>query len=195
MKYPLAITKKLLDVFGRNIALGYDIACSFVKTVKKSLLGPEADEKKLDYLTPSFHGHAHNRLCQVQWHPMYKEGIGKEDLEGCERVFSASNALAPTTRLSSAFHRVQDIEEHFGFWSEDKHVESGEYASFPQEREQTKCTNRKFHLSKLPPSARRHQDRHHSFTSFEREARNIGGRLRKFSEGRKRLSRLPEVRT
>ena len=57
---------------------------------------------------------------------MYIEGIGKEDLEGCERVFSASNMLASTTRLCTAFHRVQDIEEHFLFWDEDKHVESGQ---------------------------------------------------------------------
>ncbi len=125
MKYPLAITKKLLDVYGDDLALGYDIACSFMKTLFKSSLGPIACLRRLTGVTPSFHGYAHNRLCQVHWHPMYVEGIGKEDLEGCERVFSASNALASTTRLATAFHRIQDIEEHFLFWDESKHVESG----------------------------------------------------------------------
>ena len=125
MKYPLAITNKLLDVYGDNIALGYDITCTFMKSVEKSTLGPIARSKHLTGITPSFHGYAHNQLCQVYWHPMYVEGIGKEDLEGCERIFSASNALASVTRLSTAFHRVQDIEEHFLFWDESKHVESG----------------------------------------------------------------------
>lgn len=125
MKYPLAVTKKLLEVFGEDIALGYDIACSFMKTVWKSALAELARRLRLTGITPSFHGHSHNRLCQVFWHPTYVEGIGKEDLEGCERLFSASNALASTTRLATPFHRMQDIEEHFLFWDEDKHVESG----------------------------------------------------------------------
>ena len=125
MKYPLAVTKKLMDVYGDDIALGYDIACSFMKTVGRSSLSLQAREKRLTGIVPSFHGHSHNRLCQVFWHPTYVKGIGKEDLEGCERVFSASNALASTTRLATPFHRVQDIEEHFLVWDEDKHVESG----------------------------------------------------------------------
>ncbi|KZT68378.1 hypothetical protein DAEQUDRAFT_653084, partial [Daedalea quercina L-15889] len=32
MKYPLAIVSKLIDVYGNDIKLGYDIACSFAKT-------------------------------------------------------------------------------------------------------------------------------------------------------------------
>ncbi|KZT63775.1 hypothetical protein DAEQUDRAFT_658875, partial [Daedalea quercina L-15889] len=32
MKYPLAVVSKLIDVYGNDIKLGYDIACSFAKT-------------------------------------------------------------------------------------------------------------------------------------------------------------------
>ncbi|KAH9947990.1 hypothetical protein B0H21DRAFT_708025 [Amylocystis lapponica] len=32
-------------------------------------------------VVPAFHGHSHNRGCQVNWHPMYMEGVGKEDFE------------------------------------------------------------------------------------------------------------------
>lgn len=126
MKYPLAIVNRLLEVFGDKLCVGYDIMCMFSKIVKKSGIAALAALLMMDGAVPSFHRHAHNRLCQVHWHPMYIEGIGKEDLEGCERLFSASNGLAPTTRLATRFHRQQEIEEHFQFWSADKHIESGE---------------------------------------------------------------------
>jgi hypothetical protein len=35
--------------------------------------------------------------------------MGLEDLEGCERFFSKSNALARSTRYASIFHRRQTI--------------------------------------------------------------------------------------
>jgi hypothetical protein len=38
--------------------------------------------------------------------------MGLEDLEGCERFFSKSNALAPALRYASAFHRQQKIVEY-----------------------------------------------------------------------------------
>ena len=37
-KYALAVTDKILDVFGKNVAIGYDIGCTFSSTVVKSQL-------------------------------------------------------------------------------------------------------------------------------------------------------------
>ncbi|KIJ57433.1 hypothetical protein HYDPIDRAFT_178172 [Hydnomerulius pinastri MD-312] len=70
----------------------------------------------------SFHGHAHNRRCQLDWHPMYITGAGRTEGEGCEHVFSSSNELARTTRHATRFHRHQAIEEHFKFWNMDKYA-------------------------------------------------------------------------
>ncbi|KAG1726327.1 hypothetical protein EDD22DRAFT_789520, partial [Suillus occidentalis] len=42
-------------------------------------------------------------------------GLGLEDLETCERTFSKSNALAPTTRYTSIFHRQQAIASYFEY--------------------------------------------------------------------------------
>ncbi|KAG1844311.1 hypothetical protein DFJ58DRAFT_664845 [Suillus subalutaceus] len=70
----------------------------------------------------AFHGHAHNRMCQLDWHPMYITGTGHSKGEGCEHVFSASNALARGTRHASTFHRHQTIEQHFAFWNDDKYA-------------------------------------------------------------------------
>ncbi|EMD37545.1 hypothetical protein CERSUDRAFT_50792, partial [Gelatoporia subvermispora B] len=127
MKYPLAIVKRLLDLYGSDIKAAYDIACAFSITLMKSRLGERAKDMKFSGVIPAFHGHGHNRGCQVHWHPLYMEGVGKEDFEGCERLFGLSNALATCTRLSTVFHREQLIELFLKFWSEEKHFESGKY--------------------------------------------------------------------
>ncbi|KAG1904241.1 uncharacterized protein F5891DRAFT_920274, partial [Suillus fuscotomentosus] len=111
-KYALATTNKVIDVYGPNGATGYDIGCSYGKTVAA---------------INSFHGHTHNRQCQLQFHLLYQNGLGIEDLETCERVFSASNAIAPVIRHASYFHWLQFIELHFDQWDSDKYLELSKF--------------------------------------------------------------------
>ncbi|KAJ7866594.1 hypothetical protein B0H14DRAFT_3084195 [Mycena olivaceomarginata] len=108
-KYPLAVVQELLDVFGMKLGAGYDIGCHFDATVRYSQPGDQARANKLKCLVRSFHGHVHNRLCQLSFLATYVEGMGLEDLEGCERYFSCSNALAKSCRYASRFHRQQEI--------------------------------------------------------------------------------------
>ncbi|KAJ7266177.1 hypothetical protein C8J57DRAFT_1436117 [Mycena rebaudengoi] len=108
-KYPLAMVDALLDAFGPKLGAGYDIGCGFETTIKNSPLGPRAKGMQLKCLVGAFHGHAHNRKCQLQYLANYVPGMGLEDLEGCERLFSKSNALARSVRYSSVFHRRQTI--------------------------------------------------------------------------------------
>ncbi|KAG1717768.1 hypothetical protein EDD22DRAFT_793253 [Suillus occidentalis] len=121
-KYPLAIIDHLLKVYGKNGGIAYDIGCTFSKTLGNSSLGPHARELGLRMMVGAFHGHAHNRRCQIDWHPMYIYGTGHTEGEGCEHVFSSSNELARSTRHASPFHRHQAIEQHFSFWDEDKYA-------------------------------------------------------------------------
>ncbi|KAF8507268.1 hypothetical protein JB92DRAFT_2793630 [Gautieria morchelliformis] len=120
-KYPLAHLNKIIEVYDSNLAIGYDIACSFATTVKNSSLGAHAQEKQLRFVVPAFHGYAHNRRCQLQWHPLYLHGFGIEDLEVCERIFKGSNALASAIRHTSRFHRHQAIDMYFRQHDEDKY--------------------------------------------------------------------------
>ncbi|KAJ7300506.1 hypothetical protein DFH08DRAFT_919255 [Mycena albidolilacea] len=108
-KYPLAVVEVLLDTFGLKLGGGYDIGCHFESTLKNSELGDKARTNRFKSLVGSFHGHAHNRLCQLSFLATYVEGLGLEDLEGCERYFSRSNALAKSVRCASKFHRRQEI--------------------------------------------------------------------------------------
>jgi hypothetical protein len=128
MKYPLAVVQRLIDMYGSDICLGYDIMCAFIKTLSHSVLGSKKVAFRLHGVVPSFHGHAHNRGCQLQWHPMYTEGVGLEDFEECERTFGKSNELASVTRLASPYHRAQHIDEHFTFHDQDKHAASGAFS-------------------------------------------------------------------
>lgn len=111
-KYALSIVFKMIDVFGADLGQGYDIGCRFKTTLNNSSLGPKARAANHTCLVGAFHGHAHNRRCQLAFLATYVEGLGLEDLEGCERFFSLSNALASSTRYSSIFHRRQAIVEY-----------------------------------------------------------------------------------
>ena len=79
MKYPLAMVDHLVETYGSDICLGYDIMCAFIKTLSRSCLGAKRIAFRLEGVVPSFHGHAHNRGCQLHWHPMYREGVGLEE--------------------------------------------------------------------------------------------------------------------
>lgn len=108
-KYGLAITNQLLQAFGPDLGVGYDIGCGFSSTVRDSPLGPLAEAMNLKMLVGAFHGHAHNRSCQLKHLATYVLGLGLEDLETCERFFSKSNGLARAVRYASVFHRRQAI--------------------------------------------------------------------------------------
>ncbi|KAI0059962.1 hypothetical protein BV25DRAFT_1918089 [Artomyces pyxidatus] len=126
-KYPLAIIDQALRVFGDNIGMGYDIGCSFTATIAKSSLSEIAKSKKLRMAVNAFHGYAHNRPCQLQFHPLYASGFGLEDIETCERVFSSFNGLAVITRYAAPFHRHQAIDMYARQWDEDKYQELGTF--------------------------------------------------------------------
>ncbi|KAF8510448.1 hypothetical protein JB92DRAFT_3083613 [Gautieria morchelliformis] len=126
-KYPLATIARLLSVLPPGLGLGYDIACSFSKPLAWSSLGARQQTTGLRMVVPAFHGHAHNRLCQLNFHILMSQGFGLEDLETCERVFSASNAAARLTRHATAFHRTQFIDLFFGQWDADKYENLGRF--------------------------------------------------------------------
>ncbi|KAF8498466.1 hypothetical protein BU17DRAFT_59280, partial [Hysterangium stoloniferum] len=127
-KYALAVTNELIDTFGDHLMIGYDIGCRFSKTANSSpLLGPKIRKHKTRFCVGSFHGHAHCRLCQIDWHPSYIQGSGLEDFKTCKRVFSYSNALASSTRHASVFHRCQLIHQWFKTWNDGKFAECSKF--------------------------------------------------------------------
>ena len=77
--------------------LAFNIGCSFDLTIKNSpILAATAKAQGLQVVVNAFHGWAHNRLCQLKYHPVYWTGMGLEDLETLKRFFSSSNTIACT---------------------------------------------------------------------------------------------------
>ena len=128
-KYPLAIVNRLIDILGQKVGCAYDIGCAFSQTLENSSLSEKVKDALFRMMVGAFHGHAHNRTCQLSWHPLYIQGTGRTEGEGCEHVFSSSNDLARGTRHATRFHRHQSIEEHFNFWDKDKYVNLSEWHS------------------------------------------------------------------
>ncbi|KZT06566.1 uncharacterized protein LAESUDRAFT_759386 [Laetiporus sulphureus 93-53] len=96
-KYPLAMVAKALELLGPRSMGGYDIACSFLITILESCLGPKFQHLRASLCVNAFHGYTHNHACQTKNHPNIIEGMGLEDLETMEHIFSASNQLASIT--------------------------------------------------------------------------------------------------
>jgi len=111
-----------MDALGPRLLIGYDIGCVFGGTILSTSLGAKFRESGSRTCVNVFHGYSHNYKCQCKNHPNNITGMGLEDLETLERVFSSSNALAAVTRLASAFRRRLYIEMHFKQWDEDKYA-------------------------------------------------------------------------
>jgi hypothetical protein len=110
-----------METFGKHQCVGYDIGCTFSATLRDSpALSQRVRDLFLELILNAFHGYTHNRLCQLQYHPLFRANLGLEDLESCERVFSSSNAVARIIRHASPFHWKQSIDLHFMQWNEDR---------------------------------------------------------------------------
>ncbi|OCH83864.1 hypothetical protein OBBRIDRAFT_815682 [Obba rivulosa] len=121
-KYPLAIVSKALEVFKSHGMLGYDIGCDFEQTICRSSLGPRWEQLRWRCCVNAFHGYSHNFRCQTRNHPNNITGMGLEDLETLERVFSSSNQLASVVRYASRYRRRVHIDMFFKQWDEDKYA-------------------------------------------------------------------------
>lgn len=112
---------KALEVLPSGTMNGGDIACGLRVTVGKSSLAAKVAEKQLAFVVNAFHGYAHNYRCQIENHPSVVKGVGLEDFEGMERIFSGSNPLAGLIRYASTYRRRMSIHNHYEQWDEDKY--------------------------------------------------------------------------
>ncbi|KAK1234649.1 hypothetical protein PQX77_002152, partial [Marasmius sp. AFHP31] len=122
-KYALAIMNRFLHASKRereekglsplnsDQGWAYDIGCQFRETLRRSPLKSLSVEQRVRILIGILHGYGHNRLCQLEFLLLYIVGVGLEDLETLERLFSLTNSLAPATRHASTFHRRQMISQ------------------------------------------------------------------------------------
>lgn len=124
-KLPLAITPQIISIICDPVLLGFDIGCTFKTTLKNSSISAAFEACRSHVCVNAFHGYSHSYPCQLSNHPNVTEGMGIEDLETLERVFSSSNQLASVTRYASAFRRILLINFYFRQWDEEKYTNLG----------------------------------------------------------------------
>lgn len=120
----------VLDTYGEDQGEGYDIACQTDGLVARSkLTGPKAKELRLKFFVDAFHGYAHERACMVNYHPLYrfKDGVGLEDFDGCERFFAWVNRCASLLRHATSYRWMQFIELTVKQWDSDRYASLGKY--------------------------------------------------------------------
>ncbi len=110
---------------GKNMH-GYDIGCEFLFTIYRSSIGDDFRASGSSFCVNSFHGYSHSYKCQVKYHPNRIVGMGLEDLETMERIFSASNQLASVTRYASPYRRRMLIALYFEHWDDEKYANLGQ---------------------------------------------------------------------
>ncbi|KJA13225.1 hypothetical protein HYPSUDRAFT_123579, partial [Hypholoma sublateritium FD-334 SS-4] len=124
-KFPLAIIGKALQVFDGGWLMGYDIGCAFGQTIKHSSLAREFEAQNCRCCVNAFHSYSHSYDCQKQHHPNVIEGMGLEDLEILERIFSSSNQLGGLTCYMTQYRRRVFIDQFFRNWDNDKYANLG----------------------------------------------------------------------
>ncbi|KAI1782756.1 hypothetical protein LXA43DRAFT_904908 [Ganoderma leucocontextum] len=124
-KYPLAIVAKILEKIPGKKLIGYDIGCAFGDTVLHTTLKAAFEASGSRFCVNAFHGYSHSYDCQVQHHPNVIDGMGLEEMETLERIFSASNQLAPITRYASPYRRISFIHAFFRQWDDEKYANIG----------------------------------------------------------------------
>ncbi|KAG2128012.1 hypothetical protein DEU56DRAFT_872749 [Suillus clintonianus] len=124
-KYPLAIISKVIELFGAHSLGAYDISCSFNATIQSSTLAQQFNKKGLRLCVDTFHGYAHNYMCQTKHHPLGIKGAGIEDFQCAERLFSTANHVAPVTCYASSYHHHLFLDMFFRQWDDEKYQNLG----------------------------------------------------------------------
>ncbi|KAI0704566.1 hypothetical protein C8Q76DRAFT_631002 [Earliella scabrosa] len=126
-KYPLATVSKALECMPPAWMCGFDVGCSFRGTASRSSLGTLLEQRQCEICVNAFHGYSHAFACQVRHHPNVIKGLGLEDFETMERIFSVSNHLASVIRYTTAYRRRVLIELHFRRWDEERYLALGKF--------------------------------------------------------------------
>ncbi|KIY64702.1 hypothetical protein CYLTODRAFT_456946 [Cylindrobasidium torrendii FP15055 ss-10] len=126
-KYALSMTAKGLETLGDNVVQGYDIGCSYGETILHTSLAARFKSQHWRSCVNAMHGSLHEIICRLVNHPGIIEGLGLEDLEHLERIFSASNALAAGTRFMTAYRRRVFIDLYFRQWDDEKYSNLGNF--------------------------------------------------------------------
>ena len=107
-KYGLAAARLILDTYGDDQGLGYDINCVFEGTLRRSSFGEEAERRNFQCIVDAFHCWAHKRTCQLSYHPLYKPQFGIDSLSTCEQIMLIDVQILSNFRPPFCLRRLRN---------------------------------------------------------------------------------------
>ncbi|KAI0027080.1 hypothetical protein K488DRAFT_18789, partial [Vararia minispora EC-137] len=127
--YPLACIQHVIQKYGKDNALGFDLGCLLAAVCQHSRIADEVTRSGLSFFVDGFHGSAHKRDCQLKWMVLNNPdcGVGNEDFAGCERFFSQVNRAAVITRYASNYRWKQGIHLAASQVSDDRYASIGAF--------------------------------------------------------------------
>ncbi|KAF5346367.1 hypothetical protein D9757_014172 [Collybiopsis confluens] len=112
----------------RRITLSYDIMCQFHKKMQTRVQSYDVQPpshityKNMQLLVPKFHLAAHKQLCRFSFSYNYAQGVGRTDGEAVERVWTATNTLAGSTKRMGPGSRSDTLDDHWNDWNWRKSI-------------------------------------------------------------------------
>ncbi|KAJ6506111.1 hypothetical protein DFH09DRAFT_1375122 [Mycena vulgaris] len=114
------------------LTLSYDIACQWKLNLRDRMvklptdLRLDLDAVKLQCALPVWHAASHNEACANANSLSFKEGVGKSDGEGVERMWSVLNPAAYATKDAGRGQRADGLEAKIDNHNYLKNVSQGD---------------------------------------------------------------------
>lgn len=129
MDYVLASMLRFHDPSLHKV-VSYDIACQWSKSLLDRLavlpkIVRPSDVGTLETLIPKLHVHSHNPPCPTVNSLNFREGVGRTDGEGIERVHSMSGPICASTKQMGPGYRHDAMDANWLFWNWQKVVGMG----------------------------------------------------------------------
>lgn len=113
------------------ILISYDIACQWFTNLQSRMNTHWPSNIRFPPSTafipaiPKLHEPTHQALNHQVYSCNFIPGVGNSDFEGCERIWSAHNALGNSTKTQGPGSRHDTLDDHFGAWNWWKYIGTG----------------------------------------------------------------------
>ncbi|KAL0570387.1 hypothetical protein V5O48_011577 [Marasmius crinis-equi] len=113
------------------LIIAYDIACQWMINLNRRMEDDWNENLRIPAaittvpVIPKFHHPAHQDEDHNKYNCNFVQGLGHSDCECCERLWSVTNAAAPSTKPMGPGSRLVVLNDHFRYYNWGKYVGMG----------------------------------------------------------------------
>ncbi|KAL0576182.1 hypothetical protein V5O48_005799 [Marasmius crinis-equi] len=129
--FMLSYALKIYLPFLLLLIIAYDIACQWAVNLNRRMDEDWNEDLRIPAavttvpVIPKFHHPAHQDENHDRFNCNYVHGMGHSDCECCERLWSVTNAAAPSTKPMGPGSRLVVLNDHFRYYNWGKYVGMG----------------------------------------------------------------------